>query len=295
MSLLNRAADGSPNILVALFRALQAFGPMSDSELIDLVAPEKVVKQDAAKKTLVRWKQLGFFLSSDNSTIELAPLVKSVGLENVNGLRTEILRLIFEEKNNATLLHDEPDDDLPSGSADLCRALSWALIQDPFIFPKNFESVESLLGEQGVTPRPFKNNTRWPSFVEWSAFLGMAINSGRSVIPNPASAIAGFLNEIRGSKSEMTQGDFLERAAEIIPVLDGGSIRKRVEGTVTTLWTILKPSDVSPSLSVALLTLEASRSIRLEQRSDAPMGNLLGKGARQIRSFSHIVFDGGAR
>jgi hypothetical protein len=126
-------------------------------------------------------------------------------------------------------------------------------------------------------------------------FLGMALNSGKGVTPNPALALSGFLEEIRGSSIELPQGVFLQRASELIPVLDGGALRNKVESTVKTSWIMLNPSDISPSLSAALLTLEASRRIRFELRSDAPEKNLLGRGARLMRPFSHIVFSGSER
>lgn len=295
MSLLNRPSDGLPSVLVAIFRTLRAFGSMPESELIDLIAPPTALKQDMAKKTLTRWKQLGFISSGEGSTVTLSPSIATVRADDPTQLRTEVLRVIFQEKNNANLLLDEPDDDLPSGSADLCRALSWSLMQDPFTFPKNLHLVEALQGEQGISPRAFANDTRWSGFQEWAVFLGMAVNSGRGITPNPALALAGFLDEIRDSKAEMPQTDFLGRASELIPVLDGGALRRRVEGTVTTSWTVLNPSDLSPSLSTALLTLEASRKLRFELRSDAPEKNLLGSGARQIRPFSHIIFNGSGR
>ena len=295
MSLLNRPSDGLPSVLVAVFRTLLAFGPVPELELIDLVAPAPALKPDMAKKTLTRWKQLGVISSGGGSTIALSPAFAAVRPDDSAQFRTELLRVIFQEKNNATLLLDEPDDDVPSGSADLCRALSWSLMQDPFTFPKNLHSVEALQGEQGISPRAFANDTRWSGFQEWSVFLGMAINSGRGITPNPALALAGFLDEIRDSKAEMLQSDFLRRASELIPVLDGGALRRRVESTVTTSWTVLNPSDISPSLSAALLTLEASRKLRFELRSDAPEKNLLGRGARSLRPFSHIIFDGSGR
>lgn len=295
MSLLNRPSDGLPSVLIAIFRTLRTFGPMSETELIDLVAPVTAIKQDMAKKTLTRWKQLGFIENSDGATLTLAPSVASVPIDNPVQLRTELLRFIFLEKNNATLLLDEPDEDLPSGSADLCRALAWSLMQDPFTFPKSLHSVETLQGQQGITPRAFANDTRWSGFQEWAVFLGMAVDSGRGITPNPALALSGYIEEIRGSSTELAQGVFFQRASELIPVFDGGTLRKKVEGSVKTTWTVLNPSDVSPSLSAALLTLEASRRIRFELRSDAPEKNLLGRGARLMRPFSHIVFSGSER
>lgn len=295
MSLLNRPSDGLPSVLIALFRTLSAFGSMPESELIELVAPATAVKQDMAKKTLTRWKQLGFFDTGDGATVLLAPSIASVRISDSVSLRTEILRLIFLEKNNATLLLDEPDEDLPSGSADLSRALAWSLMQDPFTFPNNLHAVETLQGQQGISPRAFANDTRWSGFQEWAVFLGMAVASGKGITPNPALALSGFLDEIRGSSVELPQGVFLQRASELIPVVDGGTLRKKVQGSVKTSWTVLNPSDISPSLSAALLTLEASRRIRFELRSDAPEKNLLGRGARLMRPFSHIVFSGSER
>ena len=295
MSLLNRPSDGLPSVLIAIFRTLSAFGPMPESELVELVAPATAVKQDMAKKTLTRWKQLGFIDTGDGAALMLAPSIASVRIDDSVTLRTEILRLIFLEKNNATLLLDEPDEDLPSGSADLSRALAWSLMQDPFTFPKTLHSVETLQGQQGISPRAFANDTRWSGFQEWAVFLGMAVGSGKGITPNPALALSGFLDEIRGSSVELPQGVFLQRASELIPVLDGGALRRKVEGSVKTSWTVLNPSDISPSLSAALLTLEASRRIRFESKSDAPEKNLLGRGARLMRPFSHIVFSGSER
>lgn len=295
MSLLNRPSDGLPSVLIAIFRTLSAFGPMPESELVELVAPTTAVKQDMAKKTLTRWKQLGFIDTGDGATLMLAPSVASVRIDDSVSLRTEILRFIFLEKNNATLLLDEPGEDVPSGSADLCRALAWSLMQDPFTFPKTLHSVETLQGQQGISPRAFANDTRWSGFQEWAVFLGMAVDSGKGITPNPALALSGLLDEIRGSSVELPQGVFLQRASELIPVLDGGALRKKVEGSVKTSWTVLNPSDISPSLSTALLTLEASRRIRFELRSDAPETNLRGRGARLMRPFSHIVFSGSER
>jgi hypothetical protein len=268
---------------------------MPEAELIEIVAPSTAVKQDMAKKTLTRWKQLGFFLTGDGASLRLAPSIAAVSIDDSALLRTEILRLIFLEKNTATLLLDEPDEDLPSGSADLCRALAWSLMQDPFSFPKNFHAVENLQGEQAISPRAFANDTRWSGFQEWAVFLGMAVNSGRGITPNPALALSGFIEEIRGTSTELAQGAFVQRASELIPVLDGGALRLKVEGSVKTSWTELNPSDLSPGLSAALLTLEASRRIRFDLRSDAPEKNLLGRGARQMRPFSHIVFSGSER
>jgi hypothetical protein len=296
MTLLNRPSDGLASVLMAFHRALRVFGPRPEMDLLNLVAPESAVKQDMAKKTLSRWLQLGFFVGGGESPIELAPEINEVDPEDFTAVRTALLRIIFDERNNTTLLQDDSLEEATfSGAADLCRALSWMLMQEPFHFPKNLQAVESLQGQQGVNPRPFVNDTRWSGFQEWSVLLGMAIKSGRGLTPNPALALNGFLDDIIGTSSEMPQTDFLERAALLLPVLDGGSIRVRIESSVKNSWMNFSPSDLSPSLSAALLTLEEQRRLRLELKSDAPVKNLLGKGGRQMRPFSHVKFIGGPR
>lgn len=43
MSILNRASDGLSSVLVALWRALLAYGPMPEGDLLGLCAPPSAV------------------------------------------------------------------------------------------------------------------------------------------------------------------------------------------------------------------------------------------------------------
>ena len=136
MSLLNRPSDGLPSVLIAIFRTLRAYGPMPESELIELVAPATAVKQDMAKKTLTRWKQLGFI------ALAMGPLCRSLrrslrcGVMIQSSLRTEILRLIFSKKTTRLCFSMNQDEDVPSGSADLCSRACLVSDARPFHLPK---------------------------------------------------------------------------------------------------------------------------------------------------------------
>ena len=76
----------------------------------------------------------------------------------------------------------------------------------------------------------------------------MAVNSGKGITPNPALALSGLLDEIRGSSVELPQGVFLQRASELIPVLDGGALRKKVESYSENLLDSVESKRYLPEL-----------------------------------------------
>jgi hypothetical protein len=299
MTLLNRPSDGLASVLLALHRAIIAFGPKSESDLIALVAPPAMLsdaKPDMARRTLTRWLQLGFFSGGKSEPVRLSVEIEGLDPADPEAVRTAILRIIFSRKNNTNLLSTQTDDEPEfSGAADLTRALAWMLIQDPFNFPNTLEEAESLQSKQALEPKPFINNTRWNGFEEWSVFLGMAIVAGGRLTPNPALALSCFLKEIVNGRSELSQAEFLEGVAATLPILDGGYLRRTVEEQIKNPWSKVGPNDLSPSLSMALLTLEAQQVLRLEMRSDAASRTLLGIESRAFRQFSHVSFTGGQK
>jgi hypothetical protein len=299
MTVLNRASDGLISVLLALHRAIVAFGPKSESELIALVAPPAMLsdaKPEMARRTLTRWLQLGFFSGGKNEPVRLSDGLEGVSPTDPQAVRTAILRLVLSRKNNSTLDSTPAEDDADfTGASDLTRAIAWMLIQDPFTFPNNLEEAEFLQSKQGIEPKPFINNTRWNGFQEWSVFLGMGVMAGGRLTPNPALALSCFLDEIVHGRLELSQADFFDGVAESIPVLDGGYLRRTVEQEIKSPWNVVSSTEVSPSLSMSLLTLESQQLLRLEMRSDAPSRTLLGAQSKPFRSFSHVSFLGGQK
>jgi hypothetical protein len=254
-------------------------------------------KPEMARRTLTRWLQLGFFSGGKNEPVRLSDGLEGLDPSDQQAVRTAILRLVLSKKNNSTL-HSAPSEDETefTGASDLTRAIAWTLIQDPFSFPNTLEEAEFLQGKQGIDPKPFVNNTRWNGFQEWAVFLGMAVMVGGRLTPNPVLALSCFLNEIVQGRSELSQSEFLESLAVIVPVLDGGYLRLAVEEEIKTPPRVVAATEVSPSLSMALLTLEAQQYLRLEMRSDATSSRtLLGAQSKPLRSFSHVSFSGGQK
>lgn len=293
MSILNRPSDGLLTVLLALRRAVLAYGPRPDSDLLELAAPSSVVpdgKPDLAKKTLSRWKQLGFF-ADIGGIVHLNPIVANIACDDTVGLRTAVLRLILAPENNPAFMSDNEEDYEGSKASDCTRAIAWTLAQDPYLFPAKYKGgVESLQDTQGVKPRPFANDTRWAGFAEWATFLGIGWSSTRaSFVPDPSFAVRSALHDVFGETTEMAQPDFFARMADSLPILDGGCYRDLVEAQIARRWHEPRATEVSPSLSAALLTLEASGELRIEARSDAPQRVLLGRIGRELRPVSHLV------
>jgi hypothetical protein len=293
MSILNRPSDGLLSVLLALRKAVIAYGAQPYDELVELVAPASVTTPEMAKHTLTRWTQLGFFSESDGK-IFLSDAVSTFPLDDLDGLRAAVLRLILLPDNNADLLSGEAEDDERSRAVDCTRALAWSLAQDPYTFPNSFDDGEDLQNHQGIAPKLFANSTRWNGFVEWAVFLGTAWRTLRTVVPCPTFALRSVLGEVFQGSTELSEHDFFWRLPIILPVLDGGTYRMTVEGQIARPWRKLLGHEVSPSLSAALLTLEHEGAVRLEARSDAPSRRLLGPGGMESRVVSHVVHLGGA-
>jgi|HubBroStandDraft_5_1064220.scaffolds.fasta_scaffold32391_2 hypothetical protein len=288
MSILNRPSDGLLSVLLALRRALIAYGAQPYDDLVELVAPASVTTPEMAKHTLTRWTQLGFFSESDGK-IRLSDAVSTISLEDLDGLRAAVLRIILLPDNNAELLSGEAEDSERSRAVDCTRALAWSLAQDPYAFPSSYDDGEKLQNHQGVAPKLFVNSTRWNGFVEWAVFMGAAWRTSRTVVPSPTFALRSILGDVFQGSTELSEHDFFWRLPAILPVLDGGTYRTTVEGQIARPWRKLLDHEVSPSLSAALLTLEHEGALRLEARSDAPVRRLLGPEGAESRSVSHVV------
>jgi hypothetical protein len=293
VSILNRPSDGLLSVLLALRKAVVAYGAQPYADLVELVAPASVTTPEMAKHTLTRWTQLGFFSESDGK-IGLSDAVSPIPLDDLDGLRAAVLRLILLPDNNAELLSGEAEDSERSRAVDCTRAIAWSLAQDPYTFPSSYDGGENLQNHQGIAPKPFTNSTRWHGFVEWAVFVGTAWRTSRTVVPSPAFALRSVLGEVFQGNAELSEKDFFWQVANILPILDGGTYRATVESQIARPWREPLDHEVSPSLSAALLTLEHEGVLRLEARSDAPARRLVGPGGAESRPVSHVVHLGAA-
>ena len=290
MSIMNRPSDGLLSTLLALWRGLCAYGPRSEEELLRLVVPATVVsgRQDLAAKTLSRWKQLGIFVERDGD-IHLSEAIAAIDPDKLDACRAAVLRLVLLPSNNPEFDGDGDSSLEKSKASDCTRAMAWALAQDPYSFPSKYkDGAETLQDDQGVSPRPFVNDTRWAGFLEWATFLGAGFRTRVGFVPVPWFAVQTTLATVFGEARVLAQMEFFERLAESLPIVDGGSFRLQIASQTARPWRAESGADISPSLSAAVLTLEASGVLRLQERSDAPQRMLLGAGGRLLHRVSHI-------
>lgn len=296
MSVLNRPSDGLLSVLLALRRALVAYGPQTEERLVALCAPPSIApdgKPDMARKTLTRWKQLGMFREVDGK-IDVGAGVASVGVDDVDGFRRVLLSLVLDPLSNPAFADERgvaaSDDQERTLASDFTRAAAWVLAQDPYSFVPVWSDVQGLQRDQAIEPHPFVNDTRWQGFVEWAAFLGLGWTASRvRLVLDPTFAVRSKLDGVFTGSDELDQATFLSRLADMVPVVDGGRYRLAVESEVRKPWRTLRPDEISPCLSAVLLHLEAAGELRLEARADAPHRTLLGRGGRELRRVSHFV------
>ena len=177
-------------------------------------------------------------------------------------------------------------------SADLCRGLSWILAQNVYsIDTSSHAKIQPVENDQipDLSQRIFQNDTRWNGLRTWMVYLGFG-RPGAQVSIDPTEALRDALPEIFGQETILTAPAFVSRAAEILPVLDGGVYRRKMEAVLNhARWAAPADGHVSTSLSRAIQRLDREALIAPEQRSDSDGGiTLHGSSGKVWREITHI-------
>jgi len=297
MSILNRPSDGLVSVLVALVRSNVLLGTMPKSKLLDICSPKSLGdgKQDMASKTLNRWIELGLFTISEKGDVKVAEEYRA-GLRKANATSDSIARvareIVLAPVNNTNFWSDEEN-----RSADFSRAACWMLAQDVHQFaPTSYSQVEPKALEQASSADVilFQNDTRWSGYVSWATFLGFGrSDSGRAsggFITDPTPAVADAVDTLLPEKKGLSIKEFLNGLADSLPVLDGGDYRQDIERKLRPeKWKGPAPTDVSSSLSRALLRLRSRGVLRLEKRSDSDAQvRLVSRGGVIAQTVTHV-------
>ena len=291
MSVLNQASDGLYTVLIVLVRAIVRFGPRSrDDLLLACGGAVDAVDTSQLKQTLNRWTELGLF-SEDAAAVSIAEPYRS-GLgrtadEAERRLPKVVRTVAMLAENNERFWERER-----SKSADLSRAVSWMLAQDVYALDGNVKKLAVLEEAQiadSTKQTIGKNDTRWNGLKAWMQYLGFA-RDGMQWVIDPTQALSDALTDIFGSNRELPAPAFVERAASVLPVLDGGAYRIQVESALKeTAWPRLRAGLASSSLSRAIQRLDREGLITLSNRSDTEgVVTLIGSNVRTWREVSHI-------
>jgi hypothetical protein len=295
MTLLNQTSDGLLPAMIALRRALIAFGAMPREDLERLCAPpslgDQIAKRRLARSTLSTWIGLGMFSGSIEAEgkIEICEPFRSIHPDDIDSLRTAVLDLLMRPDNVPNLT--EEGDPKNSRAIDFARCASWLLGQDPYrLASTNENTLRTMSEEQQTSPQLFPGTGRWLGFQAWGYFAGLGLPTELGFVMNPARAIRAVLNDVLPMGSELVAEDFVERLAQRIPVLDRGSYRYAVEQQTANPWKSLAGDELSPSLSLALVQLNHEVELVLEDRMGdvASRLTLLGRGGRPWRWFTHL-------
>lgn len=291
MSILNQASDGLFNVLIVLARALVRFGPKGREELI-LACGGAAEACDTSQltRTLNRWTELGLF-GEDNGAVVIAEPYRSVlgrTADEAEARLPKAVRTVALLPANNTRFWDSEE----ARSADLSRGVAWMLAQDVYALDASSDRLAELEGRQLTDSGARKiaqNNTRWNGLKTWMLYLGFA-RDGLQWVVDPTPALRDALAEIFGSGRELSGSAFVERAAAVLPVLDGGAYRLQVEAALReSAWPRLRTGLVSSSLSRAIQRLDREGFVTLSNRSDSEgVVTLTGTNGRAWRDVSHI-------
>jgi hypothetical protein len=279
------------NTLITLVRASVRFGPRSRSDLLAMCGAE-LGTVDKAKLTgsFLRWSELGLFETVDDLTALSEPYRSRLGSEvtKVEARLPAVAREIaLLPENNVRFWEQEN-----SRSADLSRGLSWMLAQDVYTLDtSSHDAIEALEANQvaDLTKRMLKNDTRYNTLKSWMSYLGFG-REGTLFVVDPTEAVRGALDNVFDGGASLPGRTFLAKISEVLPVLDTGVYRLRVEETLKdSTWEPAAEGVLSTSLSRAIERLVDAGELEFEQRDDNEEGlQLTGVGGRRWRTFPYI-------
>lgn len=292
MSVLNQASDGLYTVLIVLVRAIVRLGPRNREDLILACGGAvDVVDTSQLTQTLNRWTELGLFGQEDGSVTITEPYRSGLGktADDAEARLPRIVRTVaMLTENNERFWEREK-----SRSADLSRAVAWMLAQDVYALDGNVKKLAVLEEAQIVDSAKQtigKNDTRWNGLKAWMLYLGFA-RDGMQWVVDPTEALRDALPDIFGSSRELPGPAFIERAASVLPVLDGGAYRTQVEASLKDrAWPRPRAGLLSSSLSRAIQRLDREGAITLANRSDTEgVVTLTGTNMRTWREVSHVA------
>lgn len=269
MSIVNNASAGSSLSLLHLIdRVLLRKGkPVSRTEILELLRPEFLPKSDGAKRrfeeNLKFWIKEGIW-AEDESGITTVP--EDATEKN---LAHRILTLIVRNSKDTT------DSSILDGTRvePFFRAMTCLLAQQAYTFmggdvlePGKYEEAVNkwLPGGRGLNL-----TNELTVFLQYGKFLGFLEPFGVGYIVDPTRAIEPNLKSVFGGESKLLLKTFIDKLAELVPLLDGGRFRILLEPLMQDLgWHPREVSQVSPALSHALVRLESSFQLRFDKASD---------------------------
>lgn len=212
------------------------------------------------------------------------------------------------ERISLTLFKERLDIVDGTGVEPLIRGMALFLCLDSFTFSGGsfFKSteIETIVGR--YLPQRTENGTRLTInpyetsiFANYGLLLGFLekVTKDQFVV-DPTRLIRPAVNKIfknADNRSEMPVEEFLIQLRDMLPVIDGGEYRIKIEQLIRTKvkdWKAMPEHELSASLSQALYRLNLEGVIFLIPKSDAEKTVQLNLPGNKTRPVSHIRFGG---
>src|SRR5262249_24230630 len=138
------------------------------------------------------------------------------------------------------------------GGIDLARSITWFLTLSVAAAPWSWDGPRAI-GQKQADELPVKvihNPTRWPVFVRWTGYLGLAVPFGpNSLIPDPTGVVRTVVQTLLQGRGSQRVDTLTQELAERLPMLDGGAWRTEL---ATRVPTASDGAALSSSMSFAL-------------------------------------------
>jgi hypothetical protein len=284
MALLN-PPELRPSVLLIVVRYLASRRGQRDvvDRLVATIAPAGIGGANPeldVRRNLVAAIELGLIDRSDDE-VTLADGVLAAIRSGEASTMALVRRRVFDDELNTAPWGSQV------GARDLTNALSWFLTFPADAAPIQMEGRERSakeLQEADFGPRqapardsgdedtggwPIGNPNRWNSFRRWACSLGFAWVSPKGyLVPDPTAAVRQALPDILGKTSALTAPDFIDKLADVVPVLDSGRFRNFVESN----WRRPNPAQprLTDPLSDALERMRSDGRLIFDDLHDAP-------------------------
>ncbi|EHD23370.1 MULTISPECIES: protein DpdG [Brenneria] len=295
MSIINNAHGGSQYaVLVAFYQVLKVSpkNTLPREKLMALCAPAALQTGDSenasgkAPKELNAWLDLGLLKEEPGSNTTEISFNTSYFSTKDMPLRQAARRCLQAVENNRDLnSRDERAVDLT-----LLAALLLALdvYHNPEISKRNLEQlVNHLLPDFRINSS--NEAPVVPAYLSWLGFVQQITRESYAI--DPTNAIREELPFLMQLGEQLSIAEVLQRLNRALPVLDGGSYRQQVEERISRKgWQPLSADRLSTSLSRALLRLQLSGIINMDEKADASGAmQLTGIKGSVLRTVTHLT------
>nr|WP_249339669.1 MULTISPECIES: protein DpdG [Enterobacterales] len=280
--------------MVAFYQVLKVSpkNTLPREKLMALCAPASLQTGDSenasgkAPKELNAWLDLGLLKEeSGNNTTEISLNARYFSTKDMP-LRQATRRCLLAVENNRDLnSRDERAVDLT-----LLAALLLALdvYHNPEISKRNLEQlVNHLLPDFRINSS--NEAPVVPAYLSWLGFVQQITRESYAI--DPTNAIREELPFLMQLGEQLSIAEVLQRLNRALPVLDGGSYRQNVEDRISRKgWRPLSSDRLSTSLSRALLRLQLSGIINMDEKADASGAmQLTGIKGSVLRTVTHLT------